>query len=205
VESERLAVGRRERKKLATRQELSRVALRLAVERGPEQVRVDDIAAAADVALRTFHNHFASKEEAIVSLGVERAARIATDLRSRPANESLADALSQAYAQQYAFDGELTEDWIARIRLIMLSPALHGEYLKSLAPAERGLAEAIAERTGTDADRDLYPGVLAAAVSGAARVAVTHWLDHGPPTALPALLREAVHYVVTAGPPPVQR
>jgi AcrR family transcriptional regulator len=205
VDTEQTAVGRRERKRLATRQELSRTALRLAVERGPEHVRVDDIAAEADVALRTFHNHFSNKEEAIVSLGVERAARIATDLRDRPANESLADALSQSYAQQYAFDGEVDEGWMARIRLIVSSPALLGEYLKSLVSVEHALAEAIAERTGTDADRDLYPRVLAAAVSGAARVAVAHWLDHGPPTALPAVLRTAIHHVVAASPPPSQR
>jgi AcrR family transcriptional regulator len=205
VDTEEAAAGRRERKRLATRQELSRTALRLAVERGPERVRVEDIAAEADVALRTFHNHFSNKEQAIVSLGVERALRIATDLRNRPASEPLADALSQAYAQQYAYDGEMDETWMARIRMIVSSPALLGEYLKSLVSVERALAAAIAERTGTDADSDLYPRVLAAAVSGAARAAVTHWLDHGPPTALAAALRTAIHHVVGATPPPSQR
>ena len=204
VETDQMVVGRRERKRLATRQELSRTALRLAVERGPENVRVEDIAAEADVALRTFHNHFSNKEEAIVSLGVERAARIAADLRNRPASESLVDALSQAYAQQYDVGGEVDEGWMARIRLIVSSPSLLGEHLKSLAKVELGLAEAIAERTGTDAEHDLYPRVLAAAVSGATRAAVAHWLDHGPPTALAAVLRTAIHHVVAASPLPGQ-
>ena len=44
--------GRRERKKLATRQALQDAALRLVAERGLEQVTVEDISEAADVATR---------------------------------------------------------------------------------------------------------------------------------------------------------
>ncbi|HEY5017289.1 MAG TPA: helix-turn-helix domain-containing protein, partial [Streptosporangiaceae bacterium] len=57
--------GLRERKKLATRQALGAAAMRLAIERGLENVLVEDIAAAADVSPRTFNNYFASKYEAI--------------------------------------------------------------------------------------------------------------------------------------------
>ena len=42
------------RKKLAVRQALGSAALRLAVERGLENVTVEDITAEADVSLRTF-------------------------------------------------------------------------------------------------------------------------------------------------------
>jgi hypothetical protein len=41
------------------------------------------------------------------------------------------------------------------------------------------LAQAIAARTGLDATRDLFPRVLAGALSGAARVAAEHWLTSG--------------------------
>src|SRR4051795_13639980 len=83
------ASGLRERKKLTTRQALARAALRLAVERGPGNVRREDIAAAVDVSLRTFNNYFSSKEQAIVALAVDRAAGIAASLRGRPAGEPL--------------------------------------------------------------------------------------------------------------------
>ncbi|MEV6641490.1 helix-turn-helix domain-containing protein [Amycolatopsis sp. NPDC051371] len=81
----------RERKKLATREALSVAALRLALERGPGNVRVDDIADAAGVSPRTYNNYFSSREQAIVAaMTAERVLRIAAALRARPATEPLA-------------------------------------------------------------------------------------------------------------------
>jgi AcrR family transcriptional regulator len=195
VGADERGVNRRERRKLATRQQLSRVALRLAIERGPAHVRVEDIAAEADVALRTFHNHFASKEEAIMSVGVERASAISDALDRRPAGESLVDALATVFAEQYGFDGDLDDRWLAGVRLAMSTPGLRGEYLKTLESSEQALAAAIAQRIGAPAD-DLGSRVLAAAVSGAVRVAVAYWLDHGPANGLPAILHSAIRSVV---------
>ncbi|WP_410574948.1 TetR/AcrR family transcriptional regulator [Amycolatopsis sp. cmx-4-61] len=189
------SANRRERQKLATRQQLSRAALRLAVERGPAHVRVEEIAAEADVALRTFHNHFASKEEAIMSVGVERAAAISAALGRRPAGESLVDALATVFSEQYGFDGDLDDRWLAGVRLAMSTPGLRGEYLKTLESSEQALAVAIAQRISVPAD-DLGPRVLAAAVSGAVRVAVAHWLNHGPANGLPSILHSAIRSVV---------
>src|ERR1035441_8207489 len=81
--------GLRERKKLATRQALGAAAMRLAVERGLENVFVEDIAAAAEVSPRTFNNYFASKYEAICALALDRSFQIGEALRERPASESL--------------------------------------------------------------------------------------------------------------------
>jgi AcrR family transcriptional regulator len=48
--------GLRERKKLETRQALAQVALQLSLERGLENVRVEDITDAVNVSRRTFTN-----------------------------------------------------------------------------------------------------------------------------------------------------
>lgn len=54
---------RRSRKRLATRQKISDVATSLFIERGFDQVTVDEIAEAADVSRMTVFNHFARKED----------------------------------------------------------------------------------------------------------------------------------------------
>jgi len=79
-------------------------------------------------------------------------------------------------------------------------PSLWGEYLKGSAAAEKEFAVAVAERTGTDAERDLYPKLVAAAVQAALRVATDQWLHADPPTPIKPLLREALR-LLAAGLP----
>jgi AcrR family transcriptional regulator len=162
--------GLRERKKIATREALSAAAFRLAVEQGPENVRVDDIAEAAGVSPRTYNNYFASREQAIVAAIVaERALRIGTAVRSRPSDEPLADAVVEAVVEQYC---EPAGD---ALLLITSAPGLRAEFIEAVASIEQPLATAIAARTGsTD---ELATTVLAAAVSAAARVAVARWVQ----------------------------
>jgi AcrR family transcriptional regulator len=200
MDAGRADLGLRERKKLATRQALSHAALQLALERGWGNVVREDIAAVAGVSVRTFNNYFSSKEEAIVSLAVARAGRIAAALRARPVAEPLAEAITGAFDGQYAGADQADGEWASRIRLIVSAPELRAEYLKAMAVIERSLAEAVAERLGADLERDLYPHVLAAAVCGAERVAITRWLESGPPGGLRGLLREALAQVL-GGPP----
>src|ERR687885_962938 len=93
----------RERKKTATREALSAAALRLALEHGPENVRVDEIAEAAGVSPRTYNNYFSSREQAIVAaITAERALRLAAALRARPTAEPLAEAVVEAVVELYA-------------------------------------------------------------------------------------------------------
>src|SRR5580698_2065025 len=96
--------GLRERKKLATRQAIGAAAMRLAIERGLENVLVEDIAAAADVSPRTFNNYFASKYEAISALALDRSARVGQALRRRPAAEGLWEAIRAAVLDVYTAD-----------------------------------------------------------------------------------------------------
>ena len=93
--------GLRQRKKLATRQALARAAMQIAVERGLDNVRVQDITDAVNVSRRTFTNYFSSKEEAIASLNSDRFAAAAEALSGRPAGEPLAGSLAEVFAAQY--------------------------------------------------------------------------------------------------------
>jgi len=193
--------GLRERKKLETKQALAQAAMRLAVEHGLENVRVEDITDAVNVSRRTFTNYFSNKEEAIASLNADRAARAAEALRGRPADEPLADALAAAFAAQHEAAAQVHPERVGPVRMMAFSPALRGEYLKTLAQAEDPLARVIAERTGADPQRALYPHVLAAAVTAAVRVATEHWMTHDASRSLPDLIREAVRQVAGPAPP----
>lgn len=190
--------GLRESKKLATRQALSWAALRLAVQNGLDNVHVDDIAAEAGVSARTFNNYFASKQEAICSRIVDRAMQVAAALRARPASEPLMEAITAAVLEAHAPTGAEqppSPDRMAGLRLVIGSGALQAEYLRVQYSAQRSIAEAIAERTGSQTLGDLFPAVLAGAVTAAANSAFASWVMADPPVPLAPLLRQALGYL----------
>jgi AcrR family transcriptional regulator len=192
----------RERKKLAAREALSGAAVRLATERGLEHVRVDEIAAEVGVSPRTFNNYFSSKEEAICAIGVDRQTRIREALLARPASEPLWDAVINAVLERYSAHGEPDRDYVTRVRLMVSDSSLRGEYLKSHAMVECVLAHAIAERIGVDLEHDLYPRLMAAAVTGAVRVTLSHWLHSDPASSLVPTLTDALKQVAAGLPGP---
>lgn len=162
--------GLRERKKEATRKALREAALRLALERGPDNVRVDDIADAAGVSPRTYNNYFPSREQAIVAaVTAEREARTAAAVAARPASVRLSEAVTGAVVEQYAGPG--SHDPRALL-LITASPALRDAFLGTATGIEHPLATVIADRTGTGR---LTARVLAASVAAAVRVALAQW------------------------------
>ncbi|MFC3891700.1 TetR/AcrR family transcriptional regulator [Lentzea rhizosphaerae] len=165
-------MGLRERKKTETRAALSAAALRLALEKGVDNVRVDEIAEAANVSPRTYNNYFASREQAIVAgITATRALRVAEALSSRSADEPLVDSIVAAFAEQYR------EPPSEALALITSTPSLREAYLDSTSSMEPPIAEVIAARLGKD---ELGAAVLAAAVSAAARIAVQRWVGVRP-------------------------
>jgi AcrR family transcriptional regulator len=194
--------GLRERKKIATRHALGVAAMRLAIERGLDNVLVEDIAEAAGVSTRTFNNYFSSKYEAICALGFDRAMRIGAALRERPASEPLWDAIVAAVMSEYgSADRALDEDWMAGIRLVTSTPALRGEYLKVQAMMQYSLAEAIALRMGcrpgSRGSSSVFPRILAASVTAAVQAAMERWLHADPPVPLEPLIRASFRQFVT--------
>ena len=198
--------GLRERKKQQTREALSWAALRLAIDRGLGNVLVEDIAAEAGVSPRTFNNYFSSKAEAIIWRHLNRARRTADLLRAEPPGEPLWESITRAVVAQ-AGDESATPDpeWTAGVRLMLSEPELQAEFLKAGVAAERECAAVVAMRTGTDADRDLYPWLVAAAISAAIRVANEQWLRADPPVPLRPLLRDALSQIAAGLPPPPTR
>ncbi|MFS1297902.1 TetR family transcriptional regulator [Streptosporangium longisporum] len=191
------APGLRERKKQETRDALSWAVIRLSVERGWDNVSVEDVAAAANVSVRTFRNYFSGKAEAVVSRHTERMFRFADELRGRPAGEPLDQAVKNATLARMAppeatGDQTPSREWTDGVRLMLAEPDVQGEFLRAMAAAQAELATVVAERTGTDVGRDLYPSLVAAATGAAVSTAMEHWLRADPPVPFGPLVREAL-------------
>ena len=174
--------GLRERKKQATEAALRAAALHLALERGPENVRVDDIAEAAGVSTRTYNNYFSSREQAIIAaITAERASRVGSAVTGRAPDVSLADAVIDAVVAQHS---EPADD---ALMMVTASPALRACYVDTVAALEDILTEAIAVRH-SELER-LTAAVLSASVGAATKVALRHWLESaGTPASMPGFV-----------------
>ncbi|WP_329047291.1 TetR family transcriptional regulator [Amycolatopsis sp. NBC_01488] len=200
--------GLRERKKHETRIALSWAAIRLTVERGYAHVRIEDIAAEAGVSTRTFSNYFGTKGEAIVARHHDRARAIAAALRERPAGEPIWAAITAAALAGFDLgepvpDGQVPDQaWLTGIRLMVAEPALQGEFHKAGAAGEAEIARVVAERTGTDVERDVYPKLVAGVVAAGLNVVAQQWFRTEPPRSMEDLLRDVFGRLAAGLPEP---
>jgi AcrR family transcriptional regulator len=176
----------RERKKLATRRELRRVALRLIAERGYSNVTVEEIAEVANVSPRTFFNYFPTKEAALFGADPELAAATRDAIVHQWPGEPVMTVLraimtnqAKTVVDEFAELGGEPLEWLARMRASRTDPHLHAAHGAQMAAIERSLAEAIAERLGTTLDRDPYPGLLASIATGVFRSSMSFWASSG--------------------------
>lgn len=145
-------MGRRERKKAATRQALADAALELFLEHGYDKVSIRDIAEAADVSTTTLFKHFPSKEALVFDLDADQEAALVAAVRDRVPGTSIPQALRAHVLKSRLFspehDGQITEF----IGLVRSTPALTDYQRRMWMRHEHALAEAIAAETGTGAD-----------------------------------------------------
>jgi AcrR family transcriptional regulator len=185
-------LGLRERNKLRTRQEIADATLRLAAERGLEHVTVEQIAAAADVAPRTFFRYFDSKEDALLADHSERLELLREALKSRPASEGPLTAVRTAILDVAGDLEEHKELMLCKVQLMENNPILRGRSLEMMGDLERTIAEALAERTGVDLETDFRPFLIAGAVCTAMRVAIDRWGMTGGTGDLTAMVESAL-------------
>jgi AcrR family transcriptional regulator len=174
-------LGRRERKKLQTRQLLADTARRLFAERGFEQVSVAEVAREADVAEATVFNYFPSKEDLVFS-GLERFEdELLAAVRDRPSGESILQAFGRFVLEARGFlaarDEQSAERLLEISRMIAQSPALIAREQQIFARYTTSLTRLIAEETGAAAD-DPRPAVAAAALMGVHRALIDYVRRH---------------------------
>jgi AcrR family transcriptional regulator len=164
--------SRRERKKFATHQQLHSAALRLGAERCLANVTVEEIADEADVSVRTFYDHFASKEDAVIGFDALRVAQLREALAARPPGESPLEAL---HGTLRLLLNESSFEWPMRMKVIATNPELLPRMFNSFMVFERAMIEDVAARTNLNPERDVYPALVVAVATGALRASFTLW------------------------------
>jgi AcrR family transcriptional regulator len=166
----------RERKKAATRVQLMNVALRLFEAQGFDDTTVDEIAAAADVAPRTFFRYFPTKVDVLFADHPEEIALIRDTLAGRASDETVIDALRRAMLEGIGKAVADPSRFLTRSRLVASVPAAnaHSRYLDS--KFEDVIAEAVAADHRSDPTSDLPARVIARTAWGAACAARDIWV-----------------------------
>jgi AcrR family transcriptional regulator len=146
-----LSVGRRERKKAATRQSIADAALQLFLAEGYDRVSIRDIADAADVSTTTLFKHFPGKEALVFDQDEDKEAELVAAVRQRPAGRSIIDALQEHIITRWL--PSATDPQIADFAdLVNSTPALRAYAEQMWTRHTTALGAAIADELGIDHD-----------------------------------------------------
>jgi AcrR family transcriptional regulator len=193
---------RRERKKLETRQALEHAALRLFATRGYEQTTVEDIADAADVAVRTFFRYYSSKQDVLFGdVANDRIGRLRLELAARPCGEPVVDAVTAVLDSLDLTDDDERRQILARLDLLRDQPSLRTQYLELIDSMASVVMDFVALRTNTDPRTDMYPHLVASAASASWNISLTLWAASGGRDDLGALRQHAFALFCSALPP----
>lgn len=192
--------NRRERKKQETRAALEQAALQLFAEKGYEHTTVEEIAAAADVAVRTFFRYFSSKQHILFGdVAHHRLNQLRAALAASPEDDPPLIAV-QRVLDTLDLDRAEEEQLLPRLRLMERQPSLVTRYLLLNHDLRKELEEFVAQRCGA-APTDSYPPLVAAAAVTSWDVALRVWAADNGRSCL-AELRRAAFAALTAGLPP---
>ncbi|MFY0408435.1 TetR family transcriptional regulator [Solicola sp. PLA-1-18] len=193
----------RERRRLATRQEIYDVALGLFERQGVAATTVDEIAQAAGVSPRTFFRYFASKEEAVLAPARDLDEALALWVLEADAEADLLPEIERAFVEVIVGPVAGTPDAIDHMvrirRLVAAEPALRAAALALDGEITARLASRVAEQVPS---LDAVSARLVAEVAQATmRVAFDEWADRGGDVDLADVYRQvraALRRVVVA-------
>ncbi|WP_448321997.1 TetR/AcrR family transcriptional regulator [Streptomyces sp. CO7] len=142
-------VGRRERKKAATRQAIADAALRLFLERGYDQVSVRDVADEADVSTTTVFKHFTGKEALVFDQEESIDTQLIAAVRQRAEGAGVLEALRRHVLDTWLpiADHPQNEEFF---RLVDSTPALRAYAERMWARHTDTLGAALADEFGVE-------------------------------------------------------
>src|SRR5215467_10451015 len=180
----------RDRRKDRTRRVIQTEALRLFADKGFAATTVDEIAAAADMAPRTYFRYFPAKEEVV--FWADYQPMLASLVAARPSDEPAIQALRHGIVDGLAaFYDHDRERLLERIKLAFNTPALHPRLRQQQADWAVAMTVLLADRLGTRPD-DLEVRAIAAAIAAALFVAIEEWQAHDGQEDLRTLIHRAL-------------
>jgi AcrR family transcriptional regulator len=193
--------GLRERKKRLTRQLISDTATEMFLERGFDEVRISEIAAACEVSEKTIYNYFPTKE----SLVLDREESIAADIRWALGPDTA--GMSPVEAAVHTITEDMTrmlQHWsneakrspelslFRRFRdMFEKTPSLRAAQLEMMDRLVEVAAHAMAERAGIDPEEP-EPLIAANAIMGLWRVQFTAMYKYADGKKSPGEMRDLV-------------
>ena len=172
TEPERPRIGR---KPSTTHAELEGVALNLFVSRGFDETSIDDIAAAAGIARRTFFRYYPSKSDLVWGEFGKELLRMQTWFDACPPEVPLMEAIHQAVLVFNRLPGDQVAQHRRRMSLILGVPTLLANSTLRFAQWRAVVADFAARRLGLRPD-DLLPEVVGYTALGATLAGYEQWL-----------------------------
>ncbi|WP_424211080.1 TetR family transcriptional regulator [Streptomyces sp. BI20] len=185
AETPESAGGKAAAQRLRMRRELAAAAMELFATKGYEGTTVDEIAAAAGVARRTFFRHFRSKEEAIFPDHDDTLIRAEAVLDAAPAHEHPLDTVCRGIKEVMKMYAASPAVSVERYRLTREVPALREREIASVARYERLFTRYLLahfdehEHHDDTNDDPLLAEVAASAVVTAHNHVLRRWLRAG--------------------------
>ncbi|MEV4539688.1 helix-turn-helix domain-containing protein [Asanoa sp. NPDC049518] len=176
----------RAQRRADTQRAIQTHAVRLFAERGYDATTVTDVAEAAGVSPMTVYRHFPTKEDLVLvdEIGPLVAARVAATAGVRPPVRRIAQALVESAAAVTDDGGFL----LARLQLMISTPALRARHLDNHYVLQRAIVDAL----GTEAGDPFEAEAAASACLAALHTALVRWAQDDGRTDLAGLVAKAL-------------
>ena len=165
------------RRPSTSRAQLEQVAFALFARRGFDDTAVDDIAAAAGIARRTFFRYYASKTDLVWGEFDAELDRFRAWFAAVPAGDPVLQAVRRAVVDFNVLPGDQVAAHRERMSLILGVPTLFASSTLRFVQWREVIAGFVASRTGGSAS-DLLPVTVGHAALGATLAAYEQWLRH---------------------------
>lgn len=191
-------MGLREKNRLSTRRELSRVGIELFLKKGFANTTIDEIVEPLGIAKRTFFRYFDVKEDLVFAWYEDLTQDLIKELLSRPKQETPYQAVCETLSSLLKmYDGNL--DWsLAMMRLSSETPSLIGKSFEKRMIWEKALAATLIEREGKKEMSSLKALVIVGAAMTAFTTAVNEWYAGGGKAKLRPIVQKAFALVEIA-------